>query len=183
MYVGSIPSYNSAPTGALTIFDEKAQRKAVITDLVPGGAVYCLASDDAFVFGSGGGKLFVLDPKTGKKVKQRDLGCESMLIGPDGELVVSAAGDVQGLDPKTLETRWHVPFKQVKGLKGFVGMVLGPRGELYGMSSLGIFRVDVAAGKLVRLTRLGSRHLAVDKEGRLYFSQSANLYMYDPTGR
>ena len=183
IYVGSIPSYNSAPTGALTIFDAKTLSKTVMTDLVPGGAVYCLASDDAFVFGSGGGKLFMLDPKTGKKAKQRDLGCSSMVIAPDGKLVVSAAGKVQGLDPRTLDTQWAVPFAQVKGLKGFVRMVLGPRGELYGMSSMGIFQVDTAAGKLVRLTRLGSSHLAADKVGRLYFSQGVNLYMYDPTGK
>ncbi len=181
IYIGSIPSYNSAPTGALTIFDEKTLEKRVITDLVPGGAVLCLAANDEFVFGSGGGKLFALDPKTGEKVRQRDLGCASMLIAPDGRLVVSAAGQVQGLDPKTLETVWNVPLGQIKGLTSLVKMVLGPRGQLYGMSSVGIVRVDVDAGKLVQLTRVGSGHLASDAQGRLYFSQGANLCRYDPS--
>jgi outer membrane protein assembly factor BamB len=183
IYIGSIPSYDSAPTGALTIFDEKTLTKKVITDMVPGGSVHCLAANDESVFGSGGGKLFALDPKTGQKARQRDLGCESMLMMGDGKLAVSAAGAVQGLDPRTLETQWKVPFSQVQKLKAFHRMVAGPKAELYGVSDLGIFRVDVAAGKLIQLTRLGSTHLAADRKGRLYFSQGASLHMYDPSGR
>ncbi|MBN1342115.1 MAG: hypothetical protein JXQ73_05520 [Phycisphaerae bacterium] len=184
IYVGSIPSYNSAPTGALTIFDEKTLAMTQMTDLVPGGAVHCLAADDKAVFGSGGGKLFILDPKTAKKTKERDLGCTAMLIGPDGKLIVSAAGKVQGLNPETLATEWDVPLDQVKNLAGFCRMVLGPKGELYGMSDrLGIFQVDVPNRKLTQLTKMGSGHLAADKAGRLYFSQGANLCMCDPTAR
>jgi len=181
IYVGSIPSYNSATTGALTIFDEKTLAKKVRTDLVPGGAVHCLAAGTEFVYGSGGGKLFALDPKTEQKAGERDLACEAMILGADGTLIVSAAGSVQGLDPKTLGTRWQVPLAQVQGLKGFERMVTGPRGELYGVGAPGIFRVDVQEGKLVQLTKMGSTHLAADKKGRLYFSQGASLYLCDPS--
>ena len=156
---------------------------AVITDLVPGGAVYKLASDDRFVYGSGGGKLFALDPKTARKVNQRDLSCSALLIGPDGTLLASAAGAVQGIDTDTLATRWSIPFSQVENLKGFSRMILGPKKEIYGVGGQGIFRIDVAGSKLIQLTNIPSGNLAADSEGRLYFSKGANLYMVDPLAK
>jgi len=181
IYVGSIPSYNSSPNGALTIFDEKTLTKRQFTDFVPGGAIHTLAADDESVFCSGGGKTFVLDPKTTSKVKERNLGCEAMVVGTDGSVIVSAAGAVQALDPKTLETKWHVPFGQIKDLKAFHRLVVGAKGEIYGISDQGLIGVDPKAGKLVQVTRLGSTHLAIDRKGRLYFSQGPQLYRVDPS--
>ncbi len=183
IYVGSIPSYNSAPTGALTVFDEKTLEKKQFTDLVPGGAVYCLAADDQFVFGSGGGLLFQLDPKTLKKRRERKLAVSSMIVGPNGRLIVSGGGAVRGLDPRTLATEWTVALETVKGLSGFTRMVFDPANRLYGMSPQGIFELDVREGAAICHSNLSSSHLAVDKKGRLYFSQRANLYRYDPTAK
>ena len=180
IYVGSIPSYNSAPTGALSIFDPKTMRKNVMTDFVPGGSVYCLAATDRFVYGSGGGQLFKLDPQTERKAHERSLACAAMIVAGDGTLVVSAAGYVQGLDPGTLATQWQIPLSQIDKLKGFHQFALGPQGQLYGLSDLGIFRIDREASRLVQLTKLGSKHLAADREGRLYFSAGASLCVYDP---
>jgi streptogramin lyase len=183
IYVGSIPSYNSSPTGALTIFDEKTLTKKVRTDLVPNGAVSCLAANDRFVYGSGGGRLFAWNPGTDTKARERDLACSAVTVARDGSLVVSAAGSVQGLDPMTLATRWSIPLASIKNLKALHRLVTGPKGELYGISELGIVRVDSKSGTLTQLTQLGSTHLAVDNKGRLYFSQGANLYAYDPPSR
>ncbi len=182
IYCGSVPSYNTAPTGAFTIFDPETLKKKVMTDFVPGGTVNHLAASDRYVYGSGGGELFVLNPASGEKLKTRTLTCGPMLLGADGKLVVSAPGAVQGLDPETLETSWTVPLSQIENLTEFLQIAKGPTGEMYGISKLGIFRVDVEAAQLVQLTRSGSRHLAADKEGRLYYSQNASLYMYDPRG-
>ena len=60
IYCGSIPSYNSGPVGALTIFDPQTAKKQIRTDLVPGGSVLCLAANDRFVYGWGGGVLFAV---------------------------------------------------------------------------------------------------------------------------
>jgi len=182
IYCGSIPSYNTAPTGAFTIFDPKTLDKNVMTDFVSGGTVNHLAASDRYVYGSGGGELFMLDPASGEKRKTRKLNCGPILVGADGKLVICASGSVQGLDPETLEPDWTIPFSQIKGLTEFSQMTKGPKGELYGVSGQGIFRIDIEAAKLVQLTRSGSRHLAADRAGRLYYSQNASLYMYDPTG-
>jgi len=182
IYCGSVPSYNSAPTGALTIFDPKTLRKNIISDLVPGGAVHALAAGDRFVYAAGGGELFALDPKTEKKVNRRKLSCSALVVASDGTLVVSA-GDVQGFDPGTLETRWKIPFSQVDGLKGFHRLAAGPNGKLYGISNLGIFQIDVAGARFIRRTRAGSRHLAVDGRGLLYFASGANLLTAKPPGQ
>jgi len=183
VYCGTVPSYNSAPTGALAILDPQTLRKEVKTDLVPGGAVSCLAADDESVFGAGGGRLFILNPETGTMTQERELACTALLIGPDGTLVAATPQDVQGLDPRTLETRWTVPLSEIEGLKGIRRLVADPAGELYGISDLGIIRIDPVNGTLARRTESGSSELAVDGSGRLYFAQGASLYLYDPQGQ
>lgn len=180
IYVGSIPSYNSAPTGALTVFDEKTLTKKQFTDLVPGGSVHHLASNDRVVFGAGGGKVFALDPTTLTKTVERDLACTAMVLDAQGRLVVSSSGALHGLDPDSLKTEWTVPFSDVEKLSRFVKLVVDDRGTLYGMSNIGPFRIDHEKKQLKRLTPLASPHLAVDKAGRLYFSRSAHLFMLDP---
>lgn len=183
IYIGSIPSYNSSPNGALTIFDEKTLTKKQFTDWVPGGAVHCLASNDRYVYGSGGGKTFILDPQTTSKARGRDLACDSMLIGPDGSLIVSTSEAVHVLDPQTLDTRKTVPFSSVGGLKALNRIVADSEGTLYAIGNQGLVRIDLSSGKLIRLTAMASTHLAVDRKGRLYFSQGAELYMYDPKAK
>jgi outer membrane protein assembly factor BamB len=176
IYVGTIPRYKSSPTGALVVFNPKSMKKKIMTDLVPGGSVLRLAANDEFVYGSGGGQLFVLDPQTARKIKQRDLGCDAMLITSDGTLVVSTSDGVQGLDPKTLETNWSIPFSRTDGLRRFSQMTAGPHGKkLYGINDQGIFQVDVAASKFIQLAKTGQsfsrRHgIVSDKDGRLYLT-------------
>ena len=180
IYCGSVPAYNSAPTGALTILDPTTMDRKVHTDVVPRGGVHCLAAGDELVYGAGGGRIFALDPKTGQKVKERPLGCTAMALAADGTLVVSTSRHVEGIDPRTLDTQWGIPLAEFEKLKGFQKLVVAPGGELYGVSSLGIFRIDPAARTLIRVTKLGSKHLAVDNQGRLYFSRGAGLYRCDP---
>ena len=180
VYCGSIPDYRSATSGAFSIFNPETLEKKVMTDFVPGGTVNCLAADDRFVYGSGGGKLFVLDPKTEERVLQQDLACQAMLSAADGTLVVAAGMEVRGLVPRTLEPRWKVALSQIEGLKGFRRLAQAPQGEIYGVNTSGIFRIDPARGKVVQLTNVASHQIVAGADGKLYFSRTANLYMVDP---
>ena len=149
-----------------------------MTDSVPGGSVHCLAASEKLVYGSGGGKLFALDPETEQKSNERSLDCTAILIAADGMLVVATSAQVQGLDPRTLETVWTVPFAQAQDLKEFHRLVSGPSGALYGTSDVGIFLIEPRVSRLTPLTKSGSRFLAADKDGRLYFAQGADLWRY-----
>ncbi len=180
VYVGSIPSYNSAPTGALTVFDGKTLTKTQFTDLVPGGSVHHLAANDRVVFGAGGGKVFALDPAALTKTAERAMACTAMVLDAKGRLVVSSSGALHGLDATSLKTVWTMPFDGVKKLSRFVRLVVDDAGTLYGMSNIGLFRIDPEKKQLKRLTPLTSSHLAVDQDGRLYFSQGAHLFLLDP---
>ena len=68
IWVGSIPSYNSGPTGALSRWDPNTGEHKTWLDLVPGGAVRDITVDDKYVYCAGGGVFFVWEPKQQRKL-------------------------------------------------------------------------------------------------------------------
>jgi len=176
-----VPAYNSAPTGALVILDPATGTREVRTDIVPDGAVHCLAADESYVFGAGGGSVFALEPGTLRKVRERRLAATAMVSLPDGTLAVAAETNVVGLDPRTFESRWEAAFASHPKLTRLHRLAVGGS-SLFGASDSGIYLVDASRSRLVQLTQLGTRHLAADQQGRLYFSAGDSLYRYDPRG-
>jgi len=177
VYCGTVPAYNSAPTGGLAVLDPATGQRKVLVDLVPGGTVSHLEADHHAVYGFGGGVLFALDPQTLRKVKERKMACTAMLLLPDGTLAISTPADLQGLDPFTLATQWTIPFAQVKDHAGFHRLLAAPDGKLYGASDQGIFRIDLPSKRLIPLTHSPCQTLAADEAGRLYYAQAAQLFM------
>lgn len=172
IYVGSIPSYNSAATGALSRWNPRSGEHKSWLDLVPGGAVDRIAVDDKYVYCAGGGRFFVWDPKAETKRFEEPCAVLSLVATPDGKIVGNRGDEMFVFDPDLL--------KMVKTFASPIGrmdcMTVAPNGRLYGINGSAIGEIDSATWSARKIAQEGGQFLAADGESHLYFARGAQLY-------
>jgi outer membrane protein assembly factor BamB len=171
IYVGSIPSYNSAPTGAFSRVDPATGEVRTWLDLVPGGAIHRLAADDEFVYAGGGGRFLVFDPEAEKIRLALDLPVSAMVAAPGGEIVGTGAGQVFVFAPAEME----VTYTAANPLGDFTHMCRAPDGTLYGINPTRIGRIVPGSWQVEQVAAEGGKLLAADPQGRLYFGRGSRV--------
>lgn len=170
VYVGSIPAYRSAETGAFTICDPKTGKMDVRTDFVKGGAVDALLADDLYVYGAGGGEFFVYDPKTNKRVFREERKVTALVVLKANKVALSGNGKIAVYDRR----EGKIAKEKANPAGDFTHMTIGPDGLAYGVNPKHVARVT-ADGTVEILTNEGGKFAAVDAQGRLYFAQGPKL--------
>ena len=171
IWVGSIPSYNSAPTGALSRWDPTTGEHESWLDLVPGGGVHAIACDGDYLYCAGGGRFFVWDPAARRKLHEEELGA-SCLAFAGGKIVGSAAAEVFLFDPNEMQVTSTSPSP----IGGMSALAVAPGGSVYGISGEGIAEIDPISGAAGKVSAAGGHLIAVTTDGDVYFADGANLY-------
>jgi len=176
IYVGSIPSYESADRGALTICDPKTGAMDVRLDFVPGGAVEALVADDQYVYGAGGGEFFVYDPKTKTKRYTENRATAALAVVKDGKVVGTGGGKFFLYDRQTnaVVSEKPLPAGDVTHLAP------GPDGLAYGVGPACIVRISPDGPAVDVLASEGGKFAAIDQAGRVYFARGAKLFRCAP---
>ena len=172
IWVGSIPSYNSAPTGALTRWNHVNGDKKTWTDLVPGGAVSDITVDDRYVYCAGGGKFFVMDPKTDTKVYEEARGVSALVTAAGGQIVGSSGEEVFVFDPAEMKVTKTVPSP----IGSMDYMTVAPNGRIYGINGSAVGQIDPATWQGAKIAQEGGKFLAADADSTLYFARGSQLY-------
>lgn len=171
IWVGTIPSYNSAPTGALTRWDPETGEHKSWLDLVPGGAVTRLAADDKRLYCAGGGRFFVWNPWREMKVYEEERSVHSLVVA-DGQVIGSSGDEVFVFSP----TQMKVIATLSCPIGPLAHMAVAPSGLVYGINDKGICEVDVARLVARQISTEGGQHIAVDIRGDIYFARGAALW-------
>ncbi len=174
IYVGSVPSYNSAPLGAFTQLNPDTGEKRIWTDMVPGGAVNKIASDDRYVFCAGGGKLIAFDTITGERSFETDLAVSALATSPTGHVVCSVADTLVVFDPATMRFTEEMPAPG----GALTELVVAPNGKLYGINAASIVEIDPEPWSVRQIASEGGSHLAADAESNLYFARGEKLFRF-----
>jgi streptogramin lyase len=172
IYVGSIPSYNSAPTGALSRWNPRSGAHESWLDLVPGGAVDRIAVDDKYVYCAGGGRFFVWDPKAETKRFEAESAVLSLVAAPGGKIVGNRGDQMFVFDPTLL--RMVETFASPIGPMDY--MTVAPNGKLYGINGSALGEIDPATWSAKKIAQEGGRFLAADGDSHLYFARGTELY-------
>lgn len=175
IYVGSIPAYRSAETGAFTICDPKTGKMDVRTDFVKGGAVDALLADDLYVYGAGGGEFFVYDPRTDKKVFREERKVVSLAVLKGNKVAVSGNGKIAVYDRQ----QGRIIDEKPNPAADFTHMATSPDGLVYGVNPKHVARISPDATVEI-LTDEGGKFAAVDGQGRVYFAQGPKLLRCSP---
>lgn len=176
IYVGSVPSYNSAPTGAFTICDPKSGAMDVRLDFVKGGTVTALVADEAFVYGAGGGEFFVYDPQTDKKTFRVERPVSSLALIRGGKVVGSGGGKLFAYDREA----GKITDVKPNPAGDFSHMATGPDGLVYGVNGKHVARVGKDGTSVEVLVKEGGRFAAVDGQGCVYFARGPKLFRCVP---
>jgi hypothetical protein len=172
IYVGSIPSYNSAPKGALSRWNPRTGEHKSWLDLAPGGAVDRIAADDKYVYCAGGGRFFVWDPKAETKRLEEQCAVLSLVAAPGGKIVGNRGDQMFVFDPALL--------KMVKTFASPIGrmdyMTVAPNGKVYGINGSAIGEIDPATWSAAKIAQEGGQFLAADGDSNLYFARGPQLY-------
>lgn len=176
VYMGTIPSYGSAPKGALARWERQSGKITAWTDLVPGGAVEDLRADDRWLYGVGGGQFFVLDVAQMQKVFTAPLAGSALEIAGNGLVIISAGEQIAIFDPRTMQLK--EPLANPIG--GLAEMTRLPDGAVAGINGKGIVRIEGETGRVTQLSTRGGSVIAADKQGRLYFASGATLLRLTP---
>jgi len=179
IYVGSIPSYNSAPTGAFSRVDPETGEIRTWLDLTPGGTVDRVVADDRYVYGAGGGKLFVLDPNQAEVVLAIDLPVSAMEVAPSGEVVGTGGGRLFVFSPSEMK----LIHTADNPLGNFSHMCLAPDGNLYGINGSRIGRITPESWQVDEVAAPGGKFLAADKSGSVYFGRGSHVLRVRPVAR
>lgn len=175
IYVGSIPAYRSAETGAFTICDPKTGKMDVRTDFVKGGAVDTLVADDKYVYGAGQKEFFVYDPKTDKKAFREERKVTASAIAKGNRLVISGNNKIAIYDRQ----QGKIIDEKPNPAGDFTHMAPGPDGMAYGVNPKHVARIT-ADGTVEILTKEGGKFAALDAQGRVYFAQGPKLLRCSP---
>lgn len=175
IWVGSVPSYNSGPTGALSVWDPKSGEHRSWLDLVPGGAVTCIEVGDQHLYGCGGGRVFVWDPKSEHKLVEIELPAQDLVLTEAG-LLVASGGQLVLLEPQTLQERGR--FESAVG--EIVDLCRAPDGSVYGVNQKTVCRILPGTATVMRVADSGGSLVAVDSAGTVYLARGAELWRLVP---
>ena len=171
LYVGSIPSYNTAETGAFTICDPETGTMDARTDFVKGGAVTRLVADNRYVYGTGGGEFFVYDPENDVKHFSEERSVSGLAILENGKVVGSGEGKIFVYDREQNKTE----DTAVTPAGSFYYMTTGPDGSVYGVNKNCVAEISEDGATVTILAEQGGQFAAIDKFGNIYFAQGPRL--------
>ena len=172
LYVGSIPSYNTADTGAFTICDPETGAMDVRTDFVSGGTVTRLVADDKYVYGAGGGEFFVYDPDEDAKRFSDKRPVTGLAVLGNGRIVGSGGGKLFVYDPK----QNSIVDETANPAGDFSHMTTGPDGSVYGVNKKCVAQVSEDGTTATVLAKQGGQFAAVDDLGNIYFARGSRLF-------
>ena len=176
IYVGSIPSYNSAPTGAFSICNPATGEMDVRTDFVKGGAVHAVVADDRYVYGAGGGEFFVYNPAADEKRFTAVRPVTALAVINDGKVVGSGGGKLFVYDREANEIVAETP----NPAGDFTHMATDAQGRAYGVNKGHVARVGDGGTSVTVLANEGGQFCALDSEGRVYFARGPKLFRCGP---
>ncbi len=176
IWVGSIPSYNSAPTGALSRWDPETGERKSWLDLVPGGGIYRIAADDRYLYCAGGGRFFVWDPETESKLSEEERAAYSLVLTAAGEVLGNSGDEMFVFDPD--EMRVSATFPSPIGRMD--SMALGPDGRTYGINDSSIAEIEPEARAGRQISTEGGHLISTVPAGDIYFARGAALYRLQP---
>ena len=179
IYVGSIPSYNSATHGALAEVDPKTGQIRTWPSLVPGGAVDHLVADDKYLYAAGGGKFFVFDPDATEIAVKLDLPVSALALAPDGKVVGTGGGRVFVFSP----SRMQVTHTADNPLGNFTHICTGPDGSIHGINASRIGRIVPGNWQVEQVAAEGGKFLANGGTGHLYFGRGSHVLRLGLQGR
>ena len=202
VFFGTVPDYGRLG-GALAVYDAANGKVDVHRDVVPEQSIVSLAYASDLIVGStsiSGGlgvkpsateaKLFLWEPATNRKIFETvpvpgKWLITGLLNGPDGNIWGMADGTLFIFDiarreviftgelfpssKATPHARWRSAF-----------LSLHPDRRIYGTCGGRLFRLDPATKELSILRDEGASLLAVDDQGRIYFTDRTNLWQYTP---
>ena len=172
LYMGTIPSYNSAPTGAFSRINPATNEITTWHDLVPGGAVNWVLADEKYVYGAGGGKFFVFDPKTARAAYVTDLAVSAMTLASTGDIIGTANKGVFVFSPREMK----VIHSQPCPVGDFTHICTAPDGNSYGINASHIARITPGDWEVTELAAPGGTFLAADAASNLYFGRGAVVW-------
>lgn len=171
IYVGSIPSYNSDPSGAFSRVNPRTGEVRTWQDLVPGGAVHQLAVDERYVYAAGGGKFFVFDPASDEVTLMIDLPVSAM-VRAGSQIVGTGGGRLFVFSPSQMK----LTHTADNPLGDFSHMVCTPDGDSFGINATRIGQVVHGQWQVRQVSAEGGRLLAADGRGRLYFGRGSRVF-------
>jgi outer membrane protein assembly factor BamB len=203
VFYGTVPDYGKLG-GVLAVVDADTQEVTVQPKVIPQHSIISLARAGEMIVGGtsiGGGlgiepkakeaKLFLWDPTTSKVV------FDTVPIagaGMVGGLIVATDGLVWGMADRTIFAFDSAERKIVHtellpladdptgrhgGWRDAV-TALHPSGHIYGTASSRLFRLDPASRKVEILSDRRAILMAIDNDGRVYFSDGPDLWQYTP---
>jgi len=188
IWVGTVPSYNSAPTGAFSRRHPETGEHRTWVDLVPDGAVQRMAVDDKYVYCADGGDLytwrgseqkrpghgvfFVWDPKEEKKIVELARKVFSLVAAPDGTIIGNSGAEMFVFDP----AKMAIIATFASPIGPMSNMCVAPNGKVYGASGRAVCEVDPETLQTVKIAAKGGNILATDAKSRVYLGIGPELY-------
>jgi len=172
IWVGSIPDYASAPTGAFSVWDPQTGEHRSWDDLVPDGAVRRIGVGERYLYCAGGGRFFVWDPVAEEKVYEADLPTSSLAVAPGGTVVVSAGEELALFDAERLEFVRTMPSP----IGAMTHMICAPDGNVYGINEDAAAMVEPGTWQATQIAEEGGVFLAADADSTLYFARGSELW-------
>jgi len=172
IWVGSVPSYNSGPSGGFSVWDPETGEHRTWLDLVPDGAVHDIAVDSRYLYCSGGGRFFVWDPGTESKVFEEDRQVFSLAVVAEGVVVGNSGAAMFVFDRETLSVSKTFPSP----IGQMDAMTAAPNGKAYGINADAVAEIEPGSWRARQIADEGGKFLAADGESVLYFARGSELY-------
>jgi len=174
IWVGTVPKYGSAPTGAFSCWDPATGKRKTWLDLVPSGAVRKIAVDAKYVYCAGGGVFFVWAPKEEKKLFEVKAEVFSLVAAPNGKVLGNRGDEMFVFDPVEMRIikTFDSPIGQMKN------MTVAPNGKVYGISKSAIAEIDPDTWQGHQIADRGGQMIAADKNSRIYFVKRGDARIY-----
>lgn len=196
--VGSVPK-SGRLGGALTMWDPETGAHDVYRDLIAEQSIVSLAAHDGLVYGGSsvyGGygidpeaeeaELFVFDPEAGEIVDSfapipghESTAVSALTFGPDGDLYGIAGKWLFRFDPDNRRvTRRQALFPESTTRYGTERELAFVGDQLYATTANRLWEIDPDSWEAEPLAEDGVKHLAVDRNGDLYFTRGTRLFQY-----
>ncbi len=172
LYAGSIPSYNTAKTGAFSICNPETGAMDTRTDFVSGGTVTRLVAGDRYVYGAGGGEFFAYDPQKDTKHFWEKRPVTSMAILGNDRIAGSGGGKIFVYDRK----QNRIVDEAANPAGDFSHMARGRDGSVYGVNRECVAQVGEDGKTVMVLAEPGGQFAAVDASGNVYFARGPRLF-------
>ena len=202
VFYGTVPDYGKLG-GVLAVVDASSDQVEVYRDIIPQQSIVSLVYANGMVVGgtsiSGGlgiapkakeAKLFLWDPAKNQVAYETVpvpgatlIG--GLIIGPDQNVWGVGDGVLFVFDVEKRKVIFTEKLLDVDVASRHAGwrdamMAMRSDGNVYGTMSSKLFRLDPATKKMTVLRDNGASLVAIDRQGRVYFSDKTHLWQYTP---